>query len=393
MIQRPRCSWLDAEPIPKLATSVDGPAAASGLNYRPASALAECRPEPGGSSLTASGRSVVPAGAPKVEQQAADDIGSDGSLGQGYTGALVAAEPSQRAEPATDLLPAGAEGNASALADPTPDLSPALAEESLALQATTVAGNAKEFDAMADGRFVSYLRVSTARQGASGLGLEAQRKAVADFLAGGRWTLMREVVEVESGKRTDRPKLAEAMALCRIHGATLVIAKIDRLSRNAAFLLNLRDAGVDFVAADMPNANRLTVGIMAMVAEAERDAISARTKAALAAKARWYEQASPEQLAELREQGRATHLGGARLNSSDIHRQGGPASLAARQAKAARRVADLAPVIADLRAEGVTSLAGLATALTSRGIPTSRGAERWSASQVSRLTRGTTNGS
>ena len=85
---------------------------------------------------------------------------------------------------------------------------------------------------MADGKFVSYLRVSTARQGASGLGLEAQRKAVGDFLDGGRWTLVREFVEVESGKRDDRPKLAEAMALCRLHGAVLVIAKLDRLSRD-----------------------------------------------------------------------------------------------------------------------------------------------------------------
>lgn len=276
--------------------------------------------------------------------------------------------------------------------NPASDSSSSLAGEALAFQATTVAGNGKRFDTMADGRFVSYLRVSTARQGASGLGMEAQRKAVADFLAGGRWTLVREVVEVESGKRTDRPKLAEAMALCRIHGATLVIAKIDRLSRNAAFLLSLRDAGVDFVAADMPNANRLTVGIMAMVAEAERDAISARTKAALAAKAEWYRKATPEQLAALQEQGKAIRLGGARPNSQQIHQQGAPAGLAARQAKAAGRAADLAPVIAELRAEGVTSLAGLAIALTSRGIPTSRGAERWSASQVSRLMRGVPNG-
>src|SRR3954454_23560118 len=119
---------------------------------------------------------------------------------------------------------------------------------------------------MASGRFVAYLRVSTDRQGRSGLGLEAQRKAVEDFLNGGGWDLIAEFVEVESGKRDDRPKLAEALALCRLHNATLVIAKLDRLSRDAAFLLGLQRAGVRFVAADMPEANELVAGIMAVVA-------------------------------------------------------------------------------------------------------------------------------
>src|SRR5215207_705596 len=97
---------------------------------------------------------------------------------------------------------------------------------------------------MSRGKFVSYLRVSTEKQGRSGLGLEAQRKAVEDFLNGGRWSLISEVVEVESGSRDERPKLAEALALCRLHGATLVIAKLDRLSRDAHFLLGLQKAGV-----------------------------------------------------------------------------------------------------------------------------------------------------
>src|SRR6516225_5825746 len=138
---------------------------------------------------------------------------------------------------------------------------------------------------MAEGKFVSYIRVSTKRQGKSGLGLEAQRKAVDDFLNGGNWSVISEHVEVESGKKSDRhrPELAKALQACRLYGAKLVIAKLDRLSRNAHFLLGLKEAGVDFVAADMPNANRLTVGIMAMVAEEEGKAISARTKAALAA--------------------------------------------------------------------------------------------------------------
>src|SRR5215203_3957340 len=132
---------------------------------------------------------------------------------------------------------------------------------------------------MAQGRFVSYLRVSTDRQGKSGLGLDAQRKAVEDFLNGGRWDLIAEFVEVESGKRDDRPKLAEALALCRLHNATLVIAKLDRLSRDAAFLLGLQKAGVRFMVADIPEANELVIGIMAVVAQAERKMISQRTKA------------------------------------------------------------------------------------------------------------------
>jgi DNA invertase Pin-like site-specific DNA recombinase len=133
------------------------------------------------------------------------------------------------------------------------------------------------------GKFVAYYRVSTQRQGRSGLGLEAQQKAVRDHLNGGNWRLVAEVTEVESGKRSDRPKLAEALKLCRLHGATLIIAKLDRLARNVAFISNLMDAGVEFHAVDFPQANRLTVHILAAVAEHEAKVISERTKAALAA--------------------------------------------------------------------------------------------------------------
>jgi DNA invertase Pin-like site-specific DNA recombinase len=130
---------------------------------------------------------------------------------------------------------------------------------------------------MATGKWISYLRVSTARQGRSGLGLEAQREAVTTFLNGGSWSLIAEVVEVESGTWSDRPKLAEALRLCRMHGATLVIAKLDRLARNVAFVSALMDAGVDFVAVDFPTANRLTIHILAAVAEHEAQAASTRT--------------------------------------------------------------------------------------------------------------------
>lgn len=137
---------------------------------------------------------------------------------------------------------------------------------------------------MITGKFVAYHRVSTAQQGSSGLGLEAQREAVAQYLNGGDWELVGEFVEVESGKRDrNRPKLHEALALCRREKATLVIAKLDRLARNVAFIANLMEAGVEFVAVDNPHATKLMVHMLAAFAEHERDQISARTKAALAA--------------------------------------------------------------------------------------------------------------
>src|SRR3954466_11391511 len=136
---------------------------------------------------------------------------------------------------------------------------------------------------VASGKWVAYYRVSTAKQGASGLGLEAQREAVAGYLNGGNWQLAAEFTEVESGRKNDRPELAKALAMCRRIGATLIIAKLDRLARNVAFVSNLMESGVEFVAADFPQANRLTIHILAAVAEHEREMISARTKAALAA--------------------------------------------------------------------------------------------------------------
>jgi len=115
------------------------------------------------------------------------------------------------------------------------------------------------------------------------LGLAAQRKTVEDYLNGDDWNLIEELVEIESGKSNQRPKLMEAIDLCKASGATLVVAKIDRLTRDAAFLLSLKDGGIDFIAADMPEANRMTIGIMALVAEQEWEAISKRIKDALAA--------------------------------------------------------------------------------------------------------------
>jgi DNA invertase Pin-like site-specific DNA recombinase len=218
---------------------------------------------------------------------------------------------------------------------------------------------------MAEARFVAYLRVSTERQGRSGLGLEAQRKAVEDFLNGGRSKLIAEFVEVESGKTDDRPKLAEALALCRLHNAVLVIAKLDRLSRDAHFLLGLQKAGVRFVAADMPEANEMVVGIMAVVAQAERKMISARTKAALAAA-----------------KGRGKRLGNpGNLKNQDAGRQRGRERLTA---TARARANDLAPIIADVQARGASSLRQIAASLNARSIPGARGGA-WSATQVKRV--------
>lgn len=218
---------------------------------------------------------------------------------------------------------------------------------------------------MAQGAFVSYLRVSTERQGRSGLGLEAQRQAVADFLKGGSWRHVAELVEVESGARDTRPRLIEALALCRLHNATLVIAKLDRLSRDAAFLLNLQKGQVRFVAADMPEANELVVGIMAVVAQAERKMISIRTKAALAAaKARGVRLGRPEN-----------------LRNGDVGRARGRAAQANRKEARAR---DLRPIILALEAEGYQSLRSMAAELDARGIPAARGG-MWSATQVRRV--------
>src|SRR5829696_1918923 len=136
---------------------------------------------------------------------------------------------------------------------------------------------------MARGSFVSYLRVSTQQQGRSGLGLEAQRRAVEDYLDGGKWKLLAEFVEIESGKRDDRPKLTAALSYCKLTGATLVIAKLDRLSRDAHFLLGLLKSGAKVVAADMPEADSFLFGVMATLAQKEREMISQRTKEALAA--------------------------------------------------------------------------------------------------------------
>jgi len=200
---------------------------------------------------------------------------------------------------------------------------------------------------------VTYLRVSTDRQGQSGLGLDAQRSAVATYAA--MRPLLGEFVEVESGRKDDRPQLAAALALCRQHRAVLVIAKLDRLARSVAFISNLMASGVEFVAADMPEANRLTVHILAAVAEHEREMIAHRTKVALAA-------------AKARE----TRLGNPRPNMM--------AARAVASSNAARFRATVRPQIEALQAEG-RSLREIAAELNAKGIRASRGGQ-WHAASV-----------
>jgi DNA invertase Pin-like site-specific DNA recombinase len=219
---------------------------------------------------------------------------------------------------------------------------------------------------MAQGKFIAYYRVSTDRQGRSGLGLEAQQEAVRSYLDGGSWQLVDEVVEVESGKRNDRPKLAEALKLCRLHQATLIIAKLDRLARNVAFVSNLMESGVDFVAVDFPQANRLTVHILAAVAEHEAAMISQRTRAALAAA-----------------KARGRKLGGDRGNIAAVSGLGNQASAVVRKQRADKRAGDLVPVVQSIQAGGA-SLRQVAAELTRRGITSARGGS-WSAVQVRRV--------
>ncbi|MGO8865799.1 MAG: recombinase family protein [Alphaproteobacteria bacterium] len=216
-------------------------------------------------------------------------------------------------------------------------------------------------------RAIAYYRVSTERQGASGLGLQAQRKAVADYLASVGATLLEEYTEIESGKRSDRPEIAKALAACRKAKATLVIAKLDRLARNVAFISRLMEAKVDFLAVDFPQANRLTIHILAAVAEHEREMISQRTKAALAAaRARGVKLGSP-----LPQNGAAIGL---------------PRSLAARKAKADAIAAVALPVIHKLKAEGKT-LRQIAEALGTTGIEAPRGGAWWPSTVYNMLAR------
>jgi len=195
---------------------------------------------------------------------------------------------------------------------------------------------------------VSYIRVSSTEQGQSGLGLEAQRQAVREYLARESGKLLCEFVEVESGSRNDRVELTAAIELCRRYKTTLLIAKLDRLARNVAFISKLMEAGVAFIAADNPHANKLMIHMLAAFAEHERDQIRARTKAALAA---------------------------AKARGVVLGRYGREVLSKQNHSKAVERAGELAPLITELRGQGPT-VARIAEVMNDRGIPTARG-KRW----------------
>jgi DNA invertase Pin-like site-specific DNA recombinase len=236
------------------------------------------------------------------------------------------------------------------------------------------------------GKFIAYYRVSTGRQGKSGLGLDAQRAAVETYLNGGDWAIVAEFTEVESGKNSDRPALDKALAAARLHRASLVVSKVDRLTRSVAFLSRLLEAGVDVRFADLPQiegaTGRFLLQQMVAVAELEAGMISARTKAALA---------------QARKRG--VKLGGRRRKVISVNPHGkkiygevvkGSASARAKavavvQQRADGRAADIAPTIKALQAAGATSLRAIAAGLNAQHIPTARGAGEWTAVQVSRV--------
>jgi DNA invertase Pin-like site-specific DNA recombinase len=224
--------------------------------------------------------------------------------------------------------------------------------------------------AMATGGFISYLRVSTTKQGKSGLGIEAQRAAVANYLNGGNWNIIAEFTETESGKRSDRPALDKALAAARLHRCPVVVANVSRLTRSMAFLSRLLEAGVDVRFADLPAiegpTGRFMLQQMAAVAELEAGMISSRTKAALAAA-----------------KARGQKLGGDRGNQ--LTNKARALGCKAIKARADARAADLAPVIAELRTTGVTSLRGIAAELNARGIQTPRGMGEWMGGTVRQL--------
>jgi DNA invertase Pin-like site-specific DNA recombinase len=209
--------------------------------------------------------------------------------------------------------------------------------------------------------YIAYYRVSTKQQGASGLGLDAQRAAVRSFTKC-ETCIIAEYTEIESGKNDKREQLHAAIAHAKEAGATLIIAKLDRLSRNASFIFALRDSGVEFVCADMPDANTLTIGIFALLAQHERETISQRTKAALqAAKARGVKLGNPQNLT----------------------RAGVEKSVAVRKARARERNQQAAEVAALLREKGL-SLREIARRLNLRGFCTPKG-KKFQAESVSRL--------
>ncbi len=215
-------------------------------------------------------------------------------------------------------------------------------------------------------KFVAYFRVSTTKQGESGLGLESQRGAVTDYITRCGGELLEAFTDIESGAKNDRPELLKALRKCRLTGATLLIAKLDRLSRNRRFLMELADSKLNFVCVDMPEANSLTVGILACMADYERQLISERTRAALkAAKARGVKLGNP--------------------NLQLVRNSDTSAASAAWSATTKARQDEVREVCQELIAEhGALSVRKLASKLNDAGYKTVNG-KQWSAVQVWRI--------
>lgn len=226
---------------------------------------------------------------------------------------------------------------------------------------------------MAQGKFISYLRVSTDKQGRSGLGIEAQREAVASYLNGGRWTLLSEYVETESGRKSDRPKLAAALSHAKAIGAKLVFAKLDRLTRNVDLLRSLVASDVDLVFCDLPSVppgpmGKFLLTQMASVAELEAGLIGERTKKALAAaKARGVKLGNPNGARALR--GKQT---------------GNAEAVAKLKEEAVRRATDLQGIIDGIKRSGVASVRAITDELNRQGISAPRGGV-WHPTAVARL--------
>lgn len=233
----------------------------------------------------------------------------------------------------------------------------------------------------ADLKIVAYRRVSRQKQAQSGLGLEAQEADIQRFAERREARIIAEYTEVESGKSNERPQLKAALHHAKVTGATLVIAKLDRLSRSASFTLALRDSGVRFVCCDMPEANDLTIGVLAVVAQAEAQAISRRTKDAL-------------QMARKRVQatGQRGHGGIRRLGNPNGAKalarseKGNEAAIAKVRARANQRALDLADVLKAIQAGGATTLSAIANELNEREMITPRGG-KWHPSSVANLLR------
>jgi DNA invertase Pin-like site-specific DNA recombinase len=198
--------------------------------------------------------------------------------------------------------------------------------------------------------FVCYYRVSTTQQGISGLGLDAQREQVRQYINSVGGEVVEEFTEVESGKRSDRPVLRDAIERCRNTGSTLLVAKLDRLSRNLHFITTLQQSKVNFLAVDNPHATRFLIHILVAVAEYERTMISTRTKSALEAAKR-----------------RGVRLGNPRIGEAVVR------SSVVRRTECQNRYATLVPTLRELRTQGITRLTDLADGLNRRGFTTSRG--------------------